>query len=83
MVMTKADVRKKETPGGCTSPARRKLNRIVTLTSEEVTWLFGIGQGTLEAWMRHGVITPCVSTSTGKEKFLRADVAELLAAFGA
>ena len=83
MVMIKADVRETETHSRKYVSPVKKLDRIVTLTSEEVTWLFGIGQTTLNAWMRHGVITPCVSTPAGKEKFLRADVAELLAAFGA
>jgi len=63
MVMTKLDVREKETSTGeITSPVARKMNRIVTVTSEEVIWLFGVEQTTLNAWVRHGVLTPCSST---------------------
>ena len=56
---------------------------IITLTSDEVAWLFGTDVSTVEDWVTSGIITPCSSTPDGNKRFWREDIAELLSICGA
>ena len=87
MVMTKAPAVSevsRATTNAANRPAVAGRGEIITVTSEEVAWLFGIEQTTLSAWVKNGVLVlvPCSVTPDGKERFLRSEVAELLENFG-
>ncbi|MFC1933216.1 hypothetical protein ACFLXU_06310 [Chloroflexota bacterium] len=56
---------------------------IITVNSKEVAWLFGVDNTVVEQWVNAGTLTPCSKTPDGIKLFLRKDVADLLATFGA
>ncbi len=58
-------------------------NPIITVSSNEVAWLFGIDSTVVEQWVNAGTLTPCSKTPDGIKRFWRKDIAELLIAFGA
>ena len=56
-------------------------NLIVTVSAEEVAWLFGIDIPTVNQWIHIGALTPC--TDKGQDlRFWRQDIADLLELFG-
>ena len=56
---------------------------IITVTSNEVAWLFGVDNTVVKQWVNAGTLTPCSKTSDGTKRFWRKDIADLLAVFGA
>ena len=66
-----------------TATNQKRQKRIITLTSKEVLWLFGIENTTLECWIENKVLSPCRVTPHGEKLFLREDVVDLLCSFGA
>jgi len=62
---------------------RSSRGPIVTLTSDEVAWLFGTDVSNVEDWVTSGIITPCSSTPDGSKRFWREDIAKLLSICGA
>ena len=47
---------------------------IITLTSNEVAWLFGTNVSTIEEWCTEGVLKPCSGTENGGKRFWREDI---------
>ena len=78
--MTMTKVRSEEKT---VSEVTTKKTILTTVTSSQVTWLFGIDDTTLKQWINRGVLTPCSNTNKAIDRFWREDIAELLAAFGA
>lgn len=56
---------------------------IITVSSNEVAWLFGVDDTVVEQWVNAGTLKPCNVTPDDTKRFWRKDVADLLAAFGA
>ena len=56
---------------------------IITVSSNEVAWLFGVDDTIVEQWVNAGTLKPCSVTPDDTKRFLRKDVADLLAAYGA
>ncbi len=63
--------------------ANYNRRRIITLTLNEVAWLFGINVNQVEEWITSGILTPCSSTPNGSKRFWREHIAGLLAMCGA
>jgi hypothetical protein len=58
-------------------------NPIITVSSNEVAWLFGIDDTVVEQWVNARTLTPCSKAPDSIKTFWRKDIAELLIAFGA
>ena len=86
MVMVKADsqeqTRINRNGADLAAAAVRSRGRIISLTTEEVSRLFGVSPATVYAWAGRGLLTPCSATPSGKEKFLREDISGLLEFLG-
>ena len=72
MITTKATSKDKDF-----SEEKTKKTTVITLSSNEIAWLFGIKDTVVKRWIKQGVLTPCSNTPEGIDRFRREDVAEL------
>ncbi len=62
---------------------KQAKTEIITVTSDDVAWIFGVDSKVVETWVKTGTLTPCSENSNGVKRFSREDVCDLLVAFGA
>ena len=89
MVKTKVPISDETSYGTEQTDDYRQLNvnynqrQIITLTSNEVAWLFGTDVETVEEWVGYRILTPCGIAPNGSKIFWREHIAGLLAMHGA
>jgi len=62
---------------------RGRKHGIKTLTISQVAWLLGTDDETVLRWADSGIIKAWRNTCRGERRFLRGEIASLLASLGA